>query len=129
MKRTIWIQLTITLTVVGGTIAGLWAFVKSIDPGTLKLVLGFLLALATVLIVGLLFAGKDLLQAYIVRRREQEDELRDTRRLAVWARLANGPSGRSYPRLPSSTELPIPTDQFTGSYRDTTMLNGKVEIE
>ena len=131
MKGKTWLQLTITLTIAGGTATGLWAFVKAIDPGTIKVVLGFLLALATVLIVGLLFAGKDLAQAYIVRRQEREDALSDTRRLATWSRWANGPrsSGRNYPQLPGAAELPILGPSFTGSYRDTTLVDEKVEIE
>jgi len=121
MKGKFWIQITISLVLIAGAGAGLYALIKSLDAGTLKLIVGFLLALSTIVVVGLLYAGKDALQVYLVRRHERDDDVRDMQRVAQLTRLT---------RVPRATEAPalMAPPEFTGSYRNT-MIDGKVEIE
>jgi len=120
MKGILWFQITLTLVLIAGAGAGLYALIKSLDPGTLKLIVGFLLALTTIVVVGLLYAGKDALQVYLVRRHERDNDLRDTQRIAHLSRLARAP------RLEAPALMAPP--EFSGSYRNT-LIDGKVEIE
>lgn len=120
-----WLQVTATLVLVAGAGGGLYAFVQSLDPGTIKLIAGFLLALSTIVVVGGLYAGKDVLQTYLVRRHERQDELRDTQALAQWTRLMQR---NSRPNTPGASIQMIPPT-FDGDYRETTFVDNAVEIE
>jgi len=127
-----WIKLVLALSLIAGCGAAGYALVKSLDPGTLRFILGFILAMGSVLVVGVLYAGKDLVQGLVLRRREQEGEMHDTQRLAHWTRLMSGSaSNRVQFTMPGMSDIPalMPPAEFTGAYRDTTLVNGKVEIE
>lgn len=129
--RVPWGRIVAVLCAMAGIGGGLYALVRSIDPGTLKLLLGFLMGLLAIVVVGVLYAGKDLVQAYLVRRQERQDQLQETAQLAQWTRLMQSGANRVNLQMPGLGNAPamLPPGEFSGAYRDTTLVNGKVEIE
>ncbi len=130
-----WAKITLSLMLVAATGVGVWAVVDKLDDTTFKVIVGFVGALVAFVVIGGLFVAKDLVQAYLVRRAVQEDDLSDMRQMAFIARLMPGAGGgRVNVSLPPGQQMPmLPPGQwaqpFDGAYRDAVTVDGKVEVE
>jgi len=133
-----WVKITVSLMLIAATGVGVWAVIDKLDPSTFKVIVGVVLTLTIVVVVGGLFIGKDLLQAYIIRRAIAQDDLSDMRQMAFIARLMGG-RGNTTVKIPDRMGqasnpfmLPGATPQqpstFDGTYRDTTV-SSEIEIE
>ena len=124
-----WIKITLSLALIAGFGAGVWATIHALDPSSLRVIVGFVLAILAFVVVGALLAGKDLLQAYLIRRAVQQDDLNDLRQMAFITRLMPGNNGRVNVTLPGqgAPQLPAP-HTFDGAYRDAT-IDQTIEVE
>jgi len=135
----LWIKGTVTLMLLVAVGVGAWAVIDKLDEGTFKILTGAVATLVVVVVVGMLFIGKDLLQAYILRRIIQQDDDNDARQMAFTLGLlgrTRNPSVNvkvpeqqqpwSYLLQPGQMQQPGWID---GSYRDATMPESEVEIE
>lgn len=122
---------------VAATGVGAWAVIDKLDSDTFKILTGGIATLVVVVVVGALFIGKDLLQAYVIRRAIQQDDLSDMKQMAFIFRMMGGmrnpnvnvkiPEQQqpwSYLLQPQAQQQPW----IDGAYRDTTVAN-EVEIE
>lgn len=133
----LWIKGTVTLALLVAVGVGAWAAIDKLDESTFKILTGAIATLIVVVVVGVLFVGYGLTQAYVIRRTIQQDDLNDLRQMAMTARLMG--SGRS------SVNVKVPEQQqpwlsyllqpgqmqqpgWIGEYRDATM-ESEVEIE
>jgi hypothetical protein len=127
-----WIRITASLMLVAMTSVGVWAVIDKLDDATFKVLVGAIGTLVIVVVVGALFIGHGLVQAYIARRLVAQDDLNDMRQMAFMARLMGG-SGKVNVQLPSGQQAPLlPYGQqpqaFSGAYRDA-IVEGQVEVE
>ena len=136
MKGT-WAKITLSLMLIAGVGVGVWAVIDKLDDATFKVIVGFVGALLAFVVIGGLFVAKDLVQAYLIRRAVQEDDLSDMRQMAFITRLMPGAggAGRVNVTLPPGQSTPmLPFGQgwqqqpFDGAYRDA-VIDGKVEVE
>lgn len=129
----LWIKCTITLAVVALVGVGTWAAVSLLDAGTFKLIVGFLLALAAVVIAGLLFVAKDVVQAYLIRRAIREDDMDEMRKMAFVTSLqkGGGAGGHVSLSLPAGmgTAPQLMPPAFDGRFRDATVIDAPIEVE
>ena len=132
-----WIKITLALMLIAATGVGTWVVIDKLDDATFRVLVGVVLTLVIVIVVGLLFIGHGLIQAYIARRMLAQDDLSDMRQMAFIARLmGNDRTPNVNVRLPDQqnrgwpTFGPRPTEQlpFDGAYRDTTV-NSEIEVE
>ena len=132
-----WIKITLALMLIAATGVGTWVVIDKLDDATFKVLVGVVLTLVIVIVVGLLFVGHGLIQAYIARRMLAQDDLSDMRQMAFIARLmGNDRTPNVNVRLPDQKNQGWPTlvDRstqqlpFDGTYRDTTV-NNEIEVE
>ena len=132
-----WIKITLALMLIAATGVGTWVVIDKLDDATFKVLVGVVLTLVIVTIVGLLFIGHDVIQAYVARRMLAQDDLSDMRQMAFIARLmGNDRTPNVSVRLPDQQRQGWPTliDRstqqvpFDGTYRDTTS-NSEIEVE
>ena len=132
-----WIKMTLALMLIAATGVGTWVVIDKLDDATFKVLVGVVLTLVIVIVVGLLFVGHGLIQAYIARRMLAQDDLSDMRQMAFIARLmGNDRTPNVNVRLPDQKNQGWPTLAqrspqqlpFDGAYRDTTV-NNEIEVE
>ena len=135
--KNLWIKVTVALMLIAGTGVGVWAVIAKLDDTIFKVIVGVVLTLVIVVVVGGLFIGKDLFQAYIIRRAIQQDDLNDIKQMAFILRLMGGSrspdvnvrlpnhQGQAWPMLVQGQGQP---NTFDGAYRDTTV-SSEIEIE
>ena len=126
----IWLKATVTLMLVVAVSITAWAIIDKLDDATFKVIVGVVLTLAIVLVVGGLFIGYGLVQAYIVNRQRQLDNIEDVKVLAMTsAMLGAGKQSSVNLRLPGSNRstMPLmlggqqeqPLQVYSGEYADT----------
>lgn len=131
----LWIKGTITLILVVATGIIAWMVVDKMDDATFKVAAGVVLALTIFVVVGALFIGKDLLQAYIIHRTIAQDDMNDVRQMTMLASIMNRSRGSVNVNLPKSQQqqgIPMLLNgvvgnqqqrqpaYYDGQYRDTT---------
>ena len=128
-----WIKITTSLILVTVVGVGCWAIIDKLDSDTFRLITGVLLTLLVVVVVGGLFVGKDLVQAYLIRRAVQQDDMNDLKQMAILSRLMGGNTTIRMPnqRTPTGSNLFMlgqgqQGTTFDGQYRDVTE---SVEVE
>jgi len=122
--RGLWIKATVTLILVVVTGVGAWAVISKLDDTTFKVIVGVVLTLVIVIVVGGLFIGKDVVQAYIMRRMLAQDDRDDMRHMAIMAQAMRGGRSDVHVIAPGQApQVPAWTGQgpaWTGQFRDTT---------
>lgn len=127
--KSLWFKITSTLILV--TVVGVGAYVVlgKMSATAINVLVGGLLTLLIVIVVGGLFIGKDLVQAYILRRTVRDDDMMDLRQMAMLSSIMHGGSSKvsltmpDYPMLEGGRP-----SAFDGAYRDTTARR-EIEVE
>lgn len=119
-----WFKMTISLSTIAAATIGIWFAVDKLDASTIRVIAGFLLGLFSVLVVGALFIGKDVVQAYLIRRAIREDDIDEMQKMAFVASLSNsrGAGGNVSLSLPDHAAPQLAPPVFDGQYRDATAI-------
>ena len=130
-----WFKITISLMLVVGTGVGAWAVITKLDESMFKVISGIALAVIVFVVVGMIFVGRDIVQAYLMHRVVAQDDLHDLKQMAMIFRLMSGRSPNVNVKVPEQQPWPylLPTQgqqppTFDGSYRDATT-DREIEIE
>ena len=138
MKTSTWIKLILGLGTMLFVAVGTYVVFTRLDDQMISYLVGGLFVLVTFVVVGVLLVGKDLVQAYIIRRTIAEDDLGDMKQMVFLLRMMGGlrqpnvnvrlPEGQQSPQqfiLPgnwgNAPQQGQPTDAFDGQYEDTTI--------
>lgn len=129
--KNVWIKITLSLVLLAVAGVGTWAVIEKLDAGTFKVLTGVLLTLLIVVVVGALFIGYGLVQAYVMRRTIQQDDMNDLRQMAMLSSIMKG--GGSKVSLNMPEQYPMlgqgqGHQMFDGAYRDTTARR-EIEVE
>lgn len=119
------------LLVVVAVGVGAWALVNRMDERVLNIALGVVMTLVGVFVVAAVLSGKDVLQAWLIRRAVQSDDMNDMKQMAFIMRLMGGMRGPNVNvRVPDQQQYPqmlfggyLPSGQQTGpaQFVDTTI--------
>jgi hypothetical protein len=111
--------------------AGVWAFVNRMDERIINITIGVILTLAGVLVVAAVLSGKDVLQAYLIRRAVQSDDMSDMKQMAFVLRMLGGmrnpnvnvriPGQQPYPQMLFGGLLPPDQASTPAQFIDTTV--------
>ena len=131
-----WFKITISLMLIVSTGVGAWAVITKLDESMFKVISGIALAVIVFIIVGIIFVGRDIVQAYLMHKVVAQDDLHDLKQMAMIFRLMNGRSPNVNVKVPEQQQpwsyfLPTQGQQppsFDGTYRDTTD-HQDIEIE
>ena len=134
----------VKFTVVGvflvSAAVGTYTLFERLEEPAIHIIVGGVAVLTIVVVVGLLFVVKDLLQAYIMRRMLAQDDYNDLKQMAMIARLTGRRSPGVYFRMPNKQQGVVPWPMlmggstsaqnwdFDGVYRDT-LTDSEIEIE
>ena len=138
MKTSTWIKLILGLGTMVFVAVGTYVVFTRLDDQMISYLVGGLFVLVTFVVVGALLVGKDLVQAYIIRRTIAEDDMSDIKQMAFIMRMMGGlqrpnvnvrlPEGQQTPQqfiLPgnwgNAQQQGQPADTFDGQYEDTTI--------
>ncbi|MBN1934130.1 MAG: hypothetical protein JW934_05675 [Anaerolineae bacterium] len=135
MKTSTWIKVVVSLGALVAVGVGVYVVLNRLDERMLAYLVGGLFVLVVFVVVGGLLIGKDLMQAYLIRRTVAQDDLNDLKQMAFVLRMLGGLRGSNVNlRLPKEQSAPqflLPgvwggvqgqqPDVYDGQYRDTTI--------
>jgi hypothetical protein len=120
-----YIKLVVAIAVIGATLVGTYVVFNRISERALNLVLGATGVLVVVVVVGVLFIAKDLLQTYLIQRTVAQDDYNDLKQMAMIQRLMG--KEKINVQLPEQPQWDVgkpqelPEQVFSGEFRDTTV--------
>lgn len=131
------IKLVIALAVLVAVGIGAWQVTNRMSERTLTLLVGGGTVLGIVLVVGILFIAKDVVQSYLMQRMIAQDDMNDLKQMAALKQLMGDGKSNINVKMPQQEQIPqwaiLPQGQlpqrrndqqgqvFDGSYRDTTV--------
>ena len=138
MKTSTWIKLILGLGTMLFVAVGTYVVFTRLDDQMISYLVGGLFVLVTFVVVGVLLVGKDLVQAYIIRRTIAEDDLGDMKQMVFLLRMMGGlrqpnvnvrlPEGQQTPQqfiLPgnwgNAQQQGQAADAYDGQFEDTTI--------
>ena len=105
MKTSTWIKLVVGLCTLVAVGVGVYVLLNRLDERILAYLVGGLFVLVVFVVVGGLLIGKDLVQAYLIRRTVAQDDLNDLKQMAFVLRMLGGLRGSNVNlRLPKVKE-------------------------